>query len=102
MSKEILDYLKRIEAKMDEKFEQIDKKFEKVDKRLDSHEQMLAQLIDLTKATNQRLTQFEKETNRHLDTIELKLNRFEADFNLLFHESNEQKREINYIKQKIV
>lgn len=84
------------------KMDKFEKKFEQMDKRLDSHENMLAQLIEIVTTTNQRIDYFEKETHKRFDTIELKLNRLEADINLLFQENADQKREINYIKQKVL
>ncbi|MGO4888802.1 hypothetical protein ACJ2A9_13675 [Anaerobacillus sp. MEB173] len=105
---EIREMLVRIEKKMDERFESVDKRFEKIDARfegvegrLDRSEKMLKKLITIVGATNEKLTNFQSETNSRFDYLDRQLKLHDADYELLTRKLVDHEREINRIKSTI-
>ncbi len=121
MEKEILTLLKQMNEKLDKQFEQIDVRFgrieekldrveqrldgveerlDRVETRLDQHERLLESLIKMTAQNTEDITALRTETNERFDKLELSYYKMTADINLLFQETQTNKRDIALLKNQ--
>ncbi|GAE26514.1 hypothetical protein JCM9140_2592 [Halalkalibacter wakoensis JCM 9140] len=100
MEQEILTLLQQMNEKMDKRFEQIEARLDKIELRLNQHERLLETLIKMTAQNIEDITSLRTETNDRFDKLELSYFKMNGDINLLFQETQTNKREIAYLKQE--
>jgi chromosome segregation ATPase len=121
MEQEILTLLKQMDEKIDNRFEQIDKRLDNVDQRMDKietrldnvetrldridsrlnqQERFLDSLIKMTAQNTEDITSLRTEANQRFDKLEFTLFKINSDINLLFQETQTNKRDIAQLKNQ--
>ncbi|WP_332695419.1 hypothetical protein [Halalkalibacter lacteus] len=128
MENEILILLKNMNEKMDKQYEQIEARFDKVElrldkiesrldkiesrldkvelrldkveSRLDQHERLLQSLITMTAKNTEDITSLRTETNQRFDKLEVAFYKMNSDIDLLFQETQTNKRDIAQLKNQ--
>ncbi|MDT8858786.1 hemolysin XhlA family protein [Alkalihalobacillus sp. MEB130] len=119
MEQEILTLLQQMNVKMDKQFERvherldkvemrldkiedrldkIEVRLDKVETRLDQHERLLDSIIKMTAQNSEDITTLREETIERIDKLELSYYKMTADINLLFQETQQNKRDIAHLK----
>ncbi len=101
------DKIEKLEKKMDDKFEKMNQRIDKlesrvgnIETRLDRHEQLLQQLINMTAKNTEDITALRMEMNQRFEKLELTDYKMSTDINLLFQETQTNKRDIAQLKNQ--
>ncbi|GAE33034.1 hypothetical protein [Halalkalibacter akibai] len=128
MENEILLLLKQMNEKMDKRFERIEQRLDRIEvrldqvesrldgvesrldrvesrldrieSRLDQHERLLNSLITMTAKNTEDIHTLRTENNQRFDKLELTFFKMNSDINLLFQETQTNKREIAQLKKQ--